>query len=58
MTVATNKAVTAIFNASSNQYKNCGDPRGNQCISDLRQLRWKIQDRLADRLNFLIAVGG
>jgi hypothetical protein len=24
----------------------------DQCISDLQQLRWKIQDRFADRLGF------
>jgi hypothetical protein len=29
-----------------------GTKMQDQCISDLQELRWKIQDRLADRLNF------
>jgi len=29
-----------------------GTKMHDQCISDLQELRWKIQDRLADRLNF------
>jgi hypothetical protein len=29
-----------------------GTKMHNQCISDLQKLRWKIQDRLADQLNF------
>jgi hypothetical protein len=35
-----------------------GTKMHDQCISDLQELRRKIQDRLADRLDFLIAVGG
>ena len=29
-----------------------GTKMHDQCISDLQELRWKIQDRLADRLDF------
>jgi hypothetical protein len=29
-----------------------GTKMHDQCISDLQELRWKIQDRLADRLAF------
>ena len=29
-----------------------GTKMHDQCISDLQELRWKIQDRLVDRLDF------
>ena len=29
-----------------------GTKMHDQCISDLQELRWKIEDRLADRLDF------
>jgi hypothetical protein len=29
-----------------------GTKMHDQCISDLQELRWKIQDRLADQLDF------
>jgi hypothetical protein len=29
-----------------------GTKMHDQCISDLQELRWKVQDRLADRLDF------
>jgi hypothetical protein len=29
-----------------------GTKMHDQCISDIQELRWKIQDRLADRLDF------
>lgn len=29
-----------------------GTKMHDQCISDLQELRWKIQDRLADRFDF------